>query len=387
MMPWTEARVARLGLCAAADGGDAGLATLVRDEGAEAVWRHLTTSPRDSALTLRARAVDVAAIMAETAACGARFVIPGDPEWPAGVEHLTWSEPVSGFGGEPFGLWLIGPADLAAVSRSGVAVVGSRSSTAYGEHVTADLAAGLAQAGYAVISGGAYGIDAAAHRAALAVAGTTIAVMAGGLADYYPPGNARLIEQIAQTGLVVSEVPPGRPPSRARFLIRNRLIAALGRGTVIVEGAVRSGAQNTASWTLALDRPLLAVPGPVTSATSVTPHRLVREGLATLVTTVDEVRSELEPIGDHPVARAWQAPSPDDRLPAADRQVLDALNRRRWLGVDDVVASTGRTAVEVLAALGRLKQVGLVDDDTAGRWRWRAQPARQAGQMPDSSVM
>jgi len=378
--------LARLGLCAAHDGGDLKLTALVRDQGAEAVWQYLTTSATRTALTARARAVDVPALVADTVRRSARFVVPGDPEWPVGLDQLAWSEPVSRLGGEPFGLWLVGRADLPGMIRSSVAIVGSRASTAYGEHVAAELSAGLAEAGYTIVSGGAYGIDAAAHRAALGVGGRTMAVMAGGLAEYYPPGNARLIGQIADAGLVISEYPPPCPPSRARFLVRNRLIAALSRGTVIVEGAERSGAQNTVSWALSLGRPVLAVPGPVTSATSVTPHRLIRDGLATLVTDANQVRCELEPLGQHVTPPARQAPSPEDELPEADRQVLDALGRRRWLAVDDVVAATGRAASQIMAALGRLKQAGLVDDDAVGQWRWSAQVVRQSGQIPVSSV-
>jgi DNA processing protein len=175
----------------------------------------------------------------------------------------------------------------------GVAVVGSRASTAYGEHVASEWGAGLAEAGHPVISGGAFGIDACAHRGALAAQGVTVAVMAGGLESFYPPGNSALLERIAHKGAVVSEYPPDAPPSRARFLVRNRLIAALSQATLIVEGALRSGAQNTVSWALSMQRMVCAVPGPVTSAMSVTPHRLIRQGQATLVSSVDQLVSVL----------------------------------------------------------------------------------------------
>jgi DNA processing protein len=220
----------------------------------------------------------------------ARVVVPGDAEWPTGLDDLGGSAPLC--------LWVRGPVDLAAAVRRSVALVGARAATAYGEHVAADLAAGLAEAGCTVVSGGAYGIDVAAHRGALAVGGPTIALLAGGVDRTYPAGNHTLLESLAREhGAVVAECPPGTAPVRARFLLRNRLIAALSGATVVVEAAWRSGALSTATHAAALLRPLGAVPGPVTSMASAGCHRLIRDGAAVCVTGTPDV---LELVGPRP---------------------------------------------------------------------------------------
>ena len=157
-------------------------------------------------------------------------------------------------------------------------VVGSRASTAYGEHVASDLSEGLCRRGVAVVSGAAFGIDGAAHRAALAADGCTVAVLAGGLDVPYPAGHSSLMYRIRAAGLLVSEYPPGIRPARHRFLARNRLVAALSGATVVVEAGLRSGAANTAAWARALGRVVCAVPGPVTSSASAGCHALIRGG-------------------------------------------------------------------------------------------------------------
>ena len=169
-------------------------------------------------------------------------------------------------------MWLAGGGDLAELAAQSVAVVGSRASTPYGDTVAAELAAELSESGRSVLSGGAYGIDAAAHRGCLAGRTPTVAVLAGGLDQPYPSGHRPLFDRIAERGVLVSELAPGEHPTRVRFLARNRLIAALTPGTVLVEAAARSGARNTVTWANVLGRIVMAVPGPVTSATSVTPH-------------------------------------------------------------------------------------------------------------------
>ena len=186
---------------------------------------------------------------------------------------------------------------LAPLVERSVAVVGSRASTPYGDSVGAELAADLGEADYTVVSGGAFGIDAAAHRGSLASRSPTLAILAGGLDQPYPAGHGSLFERIAERGVLVSELPPGQHPTRTRFLSRNRLIAALTPGTVMVEAAARSGARNTVTWASALHRVVMAVPGPVTSANSVTPHRLIRESEAVLVTRAAEVLELLSPLG------------------------------------------------------------------------------------------
>lgn len=365
----TDERTARMGLAAASNAGDLGLARLVEEQGAVEIWDHLRSGQGRTQLAARAAGIDLDALVHQTRAVGARFLIPGDEQWPAQVQDLAWSEPVGSVGGgAPLGLWVAGPADPACLAQ-GVSIVGSRASTAYGEHVCADWAAGIAQKGRPVVSGGAYGIDACAHRGALAEHGITVAVMAGGLGQLYPPGNSSLLQKVRETGAVISEYPPSCPPSRPRFLVRNRLIAALSAATVIVEGAVRSGAQNTVSWALSLQRPVIAVPGPVTSAMSVTPHRLIRNGEAILATTAEEVLDVIEPMGCPAPGCQAAPPTLFDDLTSEQKKIHDALPARRAVCVDELSALTGESALSVLVALAQLKHLGLASESTSGMWK------------------
>lgn len=217
---------------------------------------------------------------------GIQLVCPGDPGWPPGLDDLGATRPCA--------LWVRGTADLRACCQKSVAIVGARAATAYGTHVAAQIAADLASQGWAVISGAAYGIDAAAHGGALAVSGTTVAVLACGPDIAYPREHHGLLTDIAAHGALVSEYPPGRRPDRQRFLARNRLIAALAlSGTILVETAERGGTMATARHASDLRRPLMAVPGPVTSAMSAGCHALIREQRATLVTSAAEIITHL----------------------------------------------------------------------------------------------
>lgn len=208
-------------------------------------------------------------------------IIPGDPEWPAQLEALDEHRPVV--------LYVRGDARLLTRPRI-VAVVGARAATGYGEHVAMELVHGLAaERDCVIVSGGAYGIDAMAHRATLAGHGRTIAVLAGGLDRFYPSGNETLLQRVVESGAVVSEVPPGTAPTKWRFRQRNRLIAAFAAATVVIEAGYRSGSLNTAGHALSLSRPVGAVPGPVTSAASAGCHRLIRDFGAVLVTNAAEV--------------------------------------------------------------------------------------------------
>ncbi len=371
-----EDRRARMGLMAAQDAGDLGLAGLIRQHGPVEVWRYLRSGKGQTELARRAATIDTDALAHRTDAVGARFLIPGDDEWPPGLADLSWSEPVGRRGGEPIGLWVAGPLALNRL-RPSLAMVGSRAATAYGEHVASDFGAGLAEAGCTTVSGGAYGIDACAHRGALAARGATVAVMACGLGRLYPPGNSALLEQIRRTGAVVSEYPPDQPPSRARFLVRNRLIAALAQATVVVEAGLRSGAQNTVSWTLSLQRPVLAVPGPVTSALSVTPHRLIRDAEAVLVSDVSEVLEMIRDPDPTRDDRRFQQPTLFDDLSEEQKRVQEALSARRGACVDELVVTTGLTVAAVLVCLTHLKQIGLAREPTPGMWlagRERSRP-------------
>jgi DNA processing protein len=231
---------------------------------------------------------------------GIRLVGPGDSEWPTQLNMLGVAR--------PYALWLRGEADLRYCCLQSVSIVGARAASAYGTHVGTEMAAALAARGWAVVSGAAYGIDACAHQGALAADGVTIAVLACGVDHAYPPGHYDLLASIAAQGVLVSEWPPGRTPNRLRFLIRNRVIAALTRGTVVVEAGLRSGALNTARHARDLHRPVMAVPGPVTSEVSAGCHKIIREWAAVCVTGAHDVLELLAPLGE---TSAYGRSSPD----------------------------------------------------------------------------
>jgi DNA processing protein len=224
----------------------------------------------------------------EAAKFGMKYVVPADTQWPAQLDDLGDQR--------PHGLWVRGNVVALDVPVTKlVAIVGARAATGYGEHVTVELAGGLVDRRVGIVSGGAYGIDGTAHRAALASQGLTIAVLAGGLDRFYPSGHEALLTRVVDRGAVVSELPPGASPTRWRFLLRNRIIAALAGGTIVVEAGWRSGSLNTAMHARTLGRPVGAVPGPVTSASSAGCHRLIREEGATCVTNADEVAQLVDP--------------------------------------------------------------------------------------------
>jgi DNA processing protein len=271
-------------------------------------------------------------------------------------------------GGVPLGLWVRGPADLAAWTGRAVSVVGSRSATTYGADVAGRMAAHLAEAGVTVISGAAYGIDVAAHRGALAARGPTIAVLACGVDRAYPSGNRAVIDYIATTGALVSELPPGCSPTRLRFLTRNRLIAGLATGTVVVEAAVRSGALSTAHWATRLGRVLAGVPGPVTSAPSAGVHELLRTGEAQLVASGEHVLELVSPAGEAMVVRPRAPETVEDRLDPTARQVLEAVPVAQPAPVLSIARTAGVAADVTAGALDRLVESGLVARG-AGGWR------------------
>lgn len=219
---------------------------------------------------------------------GFMFMMPGDHGWPDQFRRGLVGKQHADAADEPIGLWARG--DTTMLVRSIVAIVGARAATAYGASVATDIARDLNARHHVIVSGAAYGIDQAAHRGSL---DNTIAVLANGVDRPYPSAHRELIEHIAANGCVVSEQGVGTPPSRATFLARNRIVAALSRGVVLVEAAHRSGSMNTAKWAEIAGRPLMAVPGPVTSAQSVGCHELIRLGRATLVTSGAEVQETL----------------------------------------------------------------------------------------------
>ncbi|MEV5383211.1 DNA-processing protein DprA [Streptomyces sp. NPDC052721] len=306
---------------------------------------------RWAGLVARARRAEPERDLEAARAAGARFVCPGDAEWPRQLDDLGDARPL--------GLWVRGRADLRMWALRSVAVVGARACTEYGAQAAATLASGLAERGWVVVSGGAYGIDGAAHRGALATHGATIAVLACGVDQPYPRGHAALITRIAEQGLVVGELPPGDHPTPSRFILRNRVIAALTRGTVVVEAACRSGSLATARAAQRLGRFTMGVPGPVTSALSVGVHELLRAE-ATLVTDATEV---IELVGDMgELAPARRGPVlPRDLLQPAARTVLAALPGNRAAPADEIALGARTTREEAIARLYELRALGYVE--------------------------
>jgi DNA processing protein len=374
MAPSDAERSARAQLSRVVEPGDPDASRLVRDHSAVALVERLRAGhleqPKAQAWAARLAAADPEQIMRAAQRVSARFVVPGDVEWPAELTDLVPLESAVGDrrAGEPFGLWARGPLALDALVATMVAVVGARASTEYGDHVSGSLAAGCAARGWSIVSGGAYGIDAAAHRGALAAEGATVAVLASGIDRLYPSGHVSLLDEVAETGLLLSEAAPGCPPSRTRFLVRNRLIATLSRGTVVVEAALRSGSLNTARWALDLGRPLMGVPGPVTSMMSAGVHELLRQPETVLVTDADEILELVAPIGSTP-APVKQGPTVErDALTEGARRILEAVPKVAPAPVASIATHAGVGPAQALAELATLVEHGLVIR-VGGGWR------------------
>lgn len=357
-------RLARAALNLMAEPGDPQLCGLATELGAAELRRRLLEpggdEPRARDVATRLAQADPARELERAARHGIRFVVPGDAEWPRGLDDLTHAGVLSDRGGVPLGLWVRGPVRLNELVAS-VAVVGARSATSYGTTTAARITADLARAGVPVVSGAAFGIDEAAHRGALSVDGATVAVLACGVDRVYPAAHRELLEHLAAHGAVVSEAPPGWAPMRVRFLARNRVIAALARATVVVEAAVRSGALNTARWSSQLSRATMAVPGSVTSATSEGCHRLIRDGGATLVTHAAEVLELSAPMGEAQPVETPTPARPRDRLSLRQRQVLDAVPAVRQAEVESIARTAGIGEREVRHLLSELLRLGFVE--------------------------
>ncbi len=307
--------------------------------------------------------------------CGARIVVRGESEWPSQLADLGPRE--------PYALWVVGAAHLRLAAVASVAVVGARACTGYGVEVAHGWSASLAASGVTVVSGGAFGIDAAAHRGALA-AGLTVCVVAGGVNVPYPRSHDALLARIADEGLVVSESPPDEQVRRQRFLTRNRVIAALTRATLVVEAAERSGTASTAREAHTLGRVVAAVPGPVTSATSAGCHRMVRDREAELALSADDVRM-LAGLANVDATPAAVVPGGGaglalDGLDARARRVHDALPARRAVSESVLMHASGLSLADMLTGLALLELNGLAMPIDGG---WRAvRPARrEAGTM------
>ena len=291
---------------------------------------------------------------------GIRLLCPGDPEWPGQLAVLGDAQ--------PWALWVRGNADVRYACLRSVSVVGSRAATGYGAHVASEMAAVLAEHGWTVVSGGALGIDSWAHRGALAAEGVTLAVLASGVDDPYPPGHHDLFQGIAAHGALISEWPPGRRPTRHGFLVRNRVIAALSRGTVVVEAALRSGALSTARHAGDQGRPLMAVPGPVTSSQSEGCHELIRSASAVCVTGARDVMELLSFPGDE-IPLPPRAPVlPRDALDPVTARVLEAVPARTGRGPARIAVMAGVDFDTALRCLGTLAAGGFVERCDRG-WR------------------
>jgi DNA processing protein len=362
-------RLARAGLSRLFEPGRLDVFRAVTERGAVAVWEAVRDGrpvPGVSDQVLsgarhRLPGYDPARDLEALAKIGARQVCPHDDEWP--VAQLTWSELDDA---PPLSLHVRGPHRLDEVSARAVAIVGARAATAYGLLVARELAFGVAERGVPVVSGAAYGIDAAAHQGALASdRAPTVAVLACGLDRAYPAGHDSLLRTIGQKGLAVSELPVGSAPTRSRFLVRNRLIAALSRGTVTVEAAVRSGSLATANRAGRLHRKVMAVPGPVLSAASVGSNQLIRAG-ALCVTSAADVLADAGPMD----AAAETVPQGEarvrDDLPATARAVLDAVPLRSSAGISGIARAAGVSPLVVQQVLPPLVLNGLVQQTADG---------------------
>ncbi|WP_019818364.1 DNA-processing protein DprA [Saccharomonospora saliphila] len=365
-------RLARAYLLRAAEPPAPALVRFVAEHGpvdAAARVRRGDTPPPVTSETAARRELDLARRdLAAGAEQGARLVTPEDDDWPAWP--LLTLDVASGRGvrgtAPPLALWVRGTASLDTAVEHAVAIVGARAATDYGEHTAAEFAHGLAESGAVVFSGAAYGIDGAAHRGALASRGTTVAVLGCGLDVGYPAGHVGLLNRVARQGAVVSEYPPGTPPARHRFLVRNRLIAALTAGTVVVEAGRRSGARNTATTAGALGKVVMAVPGPVGSALSVGCHELIRDARATLVASVPDVAESVGPLGNGLAARGGTVRRATDGLDPESLRVYEALDTRGARTPEVVATEAGVELSRVRAVLPALELDGLARRSDSG---------------------
>ncbi|MEV0640374.1 DNA-processing protein DprA [Streptomyces sp. NPDC050619] len=359
--------LARVFLTRVIEPGDEVAGRWVRECGARAVVRRLreggepmpgVSGKRWAGLLARAGQAEPGRDLALAREAGVRFVGPGDVEWPRQLDDLGDARPL--------GLWVRGRPSLRMWALRSVAIVGARACTEYGAHMAATLAAGLAERGWVVVSGGAYGVDGAAHRGALGSGGATVAVLACGVDRPYPRGHTQLITRIAEQGLVIGELPPGDHPTPSRFVQRNRVIAALTRGTVVVEAAYRSGSLVTARAAQRLGRHAMGVPGPATSGLSAGVHEFLR-GDAVLVTDAAEVVELVGDMGE--LAPDRRGPVlPRDLLDASARRVLAALPGRRAASPDEIARGAQTSQDDAIARLYELRALGYVERHSDG-WK------------------
>jgi DNA processing protein len=376
-----EVRLARVALGCLAEPGNRELGVLVRQvgplEGLDRLVKGYVSERLAETARLRLTdhldARDLARGLLEGAdRMAARAVTPEDPEWPAQLDDLARiSRAADGRAVErdtdpPHCLWVRGDTALDEALDRSVAVVGARAASNYGTYVASEMAHGLAERGWTVVSGGAFGIDAAAHRATLAAGGLTAAVLACGVDRPYPLAHANLFEHIVEAGLLISEWPFGSAPHRLRFLVRNRVIAAATRGTVVVEAAGRSGARQTIGRARALGRAAMAVPGPVTSAMSVGCHAELREEGTRLVNNYKEVLEEVGRIGDDLAPTPRGPDRPHDTLDPLAAQLLDAVLPRKARTAEEIAAAAGVSGRDARRTLPTLVAAGFVVEHDKG---------------------
>jgi DNA processing protein len=384
-------RRARVALSFLAQPGDPVLGNALRSRTASELLALVTGADADGEALLAAEAEDAALAralprwrerlskipgagrLAAWQETGLRLIMPGDAEWPTQLDDLGTVRPLL--------LWARGAADLRLTCVSSVSMVGSRAATGYGKHVAVEMAAVLSEHGVGVVSGGAFGIDASSHRGALAAEGATVAVLAGGLDFGYPRSHSELFLAIAAQGVLVSECPPGQGPTRPGFLIRNRIIAALSRGTVVVEAALRSGALNSARHARELCRQVMAIPGPVTSEQSAGCHELIRDYGAMCVTCAGDVLGHIGLASDElcdvlsPGGPRTGSSTPRDGLHPVALAVLEEVPVRGGRGPASIAVRAGVDLDTALGCLGALAADGFVERCGLG---WRARSFRSS---------
>lgn len=361
-------------LAGVAEQPNAALAALISEvgvgEAAEAVAKKAVPAGHEEVLRLTEARCDTntaAADLDTVDRLGGRLVTPEDDEWPGWQLLSLGNADTAAKGGEPIALWVRGPARLDDAVQRSIGLVGSRAASGYGEHVTSSVSSALVTDRWSVLSGGAYGIDGVAHRSALASDGITVAVLACGIDRDYPTGHSRLLAEISRTGLVVSEYAPGTSAAKHRFLTRNRLVAAMSRAVVVVEAGHRSGAANTAAWARKLGTPLGAVPGPVTSATSVGCHRMIADGVAHLVTDARDIARLAEPDGEDSASHGRPgATKPTDGLDPQQLRVYDAVPARGTSTIGEIAFACGLEVRAVRSALASLETHGLISGNGSG---------------------
>lgn len=281
-----------------------------------------------------------------------KLLVPTDDLWPDQLRDLGNHQPLL--------IWYRGHAANLEKLNHSIGIVGSRNASPYGQRVTTDLVGQVVAQEASVISGGALGIDAIAHKATLRLGGNTAAFMAGALDCPYPVGNLSLFEEISHNGLLLSEMTPGSRPTRWRFLQRNRLIAALSQATVVTEAGWRSGSINTVNHALELGRPVFAIPGPINSPASAGCNRLIRDLQASMLLDV----------ADLPLELGWRENSATELagLGSLELRAFDALESR-FQSSEELLKATGLSLSELGIALGSLKLLGKAELGVAGTWR------------------